>query len=158
MASDVFAKIGAIKGESKDRKHPDEIEVLFWSWGVAQSGSISPGGGAGAGKATFDALGFTHQVDKASPLLMKACATGQHIPGATITARKAGKGQHEYLVIKLTDVIVSGVSSSRGEDGTHEDVTLQFAKVDVGYTPQKTDGSAGTTIHFAFDIKANKVL
>ena len=34
MATDIFAKIGTIKGESTDAKHKDEIEVLSWSWGV----------------------------------------------------------------------------------------------------------------------------
>ena len=28
MASDIFAKLGDIKGESLDSKHKDEIEVL----------------------------------------------------------------------------------------------------------------------------------
>jgi type VI secretion system secreted protein Hcp len=32
-------------------------------------------------------------VDNASPLLMKACATGQHVKEATLVSRKAGKGQ-----------------------------------------------------------------
>jgi type VI secretion system secreted protein Hcp len=156
MASDVFAKIGAINGESHDRRHPDEIEVLSWSWGVSQTGSVSPGGGAGAGKASFHDLAFTHRVDKASPLLMKACATGQHIPEATVTARKAGKGQHEYLVIKMTDVIITGVSPSGDEQATLEGVSLQFAKVDLAYTPQKADGSPDAAVRFAYDLKANK--
>ena len=43
MASDIFAKIGDIKGESLDNKHKDEVEVLSWSWGVSQSGSDHPG-------------------------------------------------------------------------------------------------------------------
>ena len=118
MAPDVFAKIGVIKGESLDSKHKDEIEVLSWAWGVTQSGSLSQGGGGGAGKASFNDFAFTHHVDKASPLLMKACATGQHIPEATVTARKAGKVHHEYLVIKLTDVIVTGVTPSGDEQAT----------------------------------------
>ena len=41
MASDIFAKIGDIKGESLDDKHKDEVEVLSWSWGVSQSGSTA---------------------------------------------------------------------------------------------------------------------
>jgi type VI secretion system secreted protein Hcp len=48
MASDIFAKIGDIKGESLDSKHKDEIEVLSFSWGVTNSASIGSGGG-GAG-------------------------------------------------------------------------------------------------------------
>ena len=43
MAADIFAKIGDIKGESLDSKHKDEVEVLSWSWGVSQSGSINAG-------------------------------------------------------------------------------------------------------------------
>ena len=75
MAADIFAKIGDIKGESLDAKHKDEVEVLSWSWGVSQSSSITRGGG-GAGKASFHDLNFTHHVDKASPALLRACATG----------------------------------------------------------------------------------
>lgn len=56
MASDIFAKIGDIKGESLDDKHKDEIEVLSFSWGVANTGGTATGGGGGAGKATFQDL------------------------------------------------------------------------------------------------------
>src|ERR1700704_1510183 len=76
MATDIFAKIGDIKGESLDAKHKDEIEVLSFSWGLTNGVSIGAGGGAGAGKATFQDLTIVHNIDKASPLLMKACATG----------------------------------------------------------------------------------
>jgi type VI secretion system secreted protein Hcp len=79
MASDIFAKIGDIKGESLDDKHKDEVEVLAWSWGVSQSGTMAHGGGGGEGKASFNDFNFTHYIDKASPVLMKACATGEHI-------------------------------------------------------------------------------
>src|SRR3954453_2803767 len=104
VASDIFAKIGDIKGESLDSKHKGEIEVLSWSWGLANSGSVSHGGGGGAGKATFHDLPFTHQIAKAPPLLMRGCANGQPLKEATITHRKAGKGQQEFLVIKMNDV------------------------------------------------------
>ena len=157
MASDIFAKIGDIKGESLDDKHKDEVEVLSWSWGVAQSGSLSHGGGAGAGKVSFNDFNFTHQIDKASPVLLKACATGEHIKEATITVRKAGKGQHEFLIIKMNDIIVTSVSSSGSADAatTAESVALQFAKVALEYTPQKSDGSLDAALHFKYDIKSN---
>ena len=47
MASDIFAKIGDIKGESPDDKHKDEIEVLSFSWGVANPANVGGGGGGG---------------------------------------------------------------------------------------------------------------
>ncbi len=155
-AADIFAKIGDIKGESLDDKHKDEIEVLSFSWGVSNAGSMASGGGGGEGKASFHDLSFTHNVDKASPVLMQACATGTHMKEATITQRKAGKGQQEYIIVKMNDVIITNVTHG-GSGGDHsENVSLQFAKVDVEYKPQKQDGSLDAGIHFKCDLKAQK--
>src|SRR6476660_6491196 len=107
MAADTFAKLGDIKGESLDDKHKDEIEVLSYSWGVSNAGSMAHGSGGGEGKATFHDLSFTHKVDKASPVLLQACATGVYLGDGTITVRKAGKGQQESLVIKMNDIIIT---------------------------------------------------
>jgi type VI secretion system secreted protein Hcp len=157
MAVDIFAKLGDIKGESLDSKHKDEIEVLSYSWGVSNAGSMAFGSGGGEGKATFQDLSFTHKVDKASPVLMQACATGVHLKEATITHRKAGKEQQEYLVIKMNDVIVTGVAhGGTGADGSSENVSIAFAKVNVEYKPQKPDGSLDAGIHFKYDLKAQK--
>lgn len=158
MASDIFAKIGDIKGESLDSKHKDEIEILSWSWGVQQSGTMAHGGGGGEGKASFNDFNFTHFVDKASPVLMKACATGEHIKEATITVRKAGKGQQEFLIVKMNDILITSVNPSGSGDGasTAESVALQCAKVDLEYKPQKADGSLDAGLHFKYDIKGNK--
>ena len=157
MASDIFAKIGDIKGESLDSKHKDEIEVLSFSWGLTNGANIGAGGGAGAGKATFQDLSIVHTIDKASPLLLKACATGEHLKEATITHRKAGKGQQEYLVVKMNDVIVTGVThGGSGDSGHTENVTLSFAKVALEYKPQKPDGSLDAGVFFKYDLKANK--
>jgi len=156
MASDIFAKIGDIKGESLDDKHKDQIEVLSFSWGVTNAGSMAHGSGGGEGKATFHDLSFTHNVDKASPVLMQACATGTHLKEATITHRKAGKGQQEYLVVKMNDVIITSVTHGGSGDGGSESVSMAFAKVDLEYKPQKPDGSLDAGIHFKYDLKAQK--
>jgi type VI secretion system secreted protein Hcp len=158
MASDIFAKLGDIKGESLDDKHKNEIEVLSFSWGVTNAGSMASGGGAGAGKATFQDLSIVHRIDKATPALMQACATGTHLKEATITHRKAGKGQQEYLIVKMNDVLITSVThgGATGEPAS-ESVTLVFAKVALEYKPQKADGSLDAGIHFKYDLKANKI-
>src|SRR5439155_4283918 len=147
VAIDIFAKLGDIKGESLDNKHKDEIEVLSWSWGVTNAVTLA-GSGAGQGKASFRDLSFTHKIDKASPVLMQACATGVHLKEATITHRKAGKGQEEFLVIKMNDVIITAMQDADSSDASTEMVNLAFAKVDVQYRPQKPDGSLDAGIHF----------
>ena len=90
MAVDIFIKIGDIKGESMDKAHKDEIDVLNWSWGMSQSGNMHVGGGGGAGKVNIQDLSLTKYVDKASPNLMMHCASGKHIDKVTLTVRKAG--------------------------------------------------------------------
>jgi len=156
MATDIFAKLGDIKGESLDAKHKDEIEVLSFSWGVSNAGSMAHGSGGGEGKATFQDLSFTHNVDKASPVLMQSCATGAHLKEATITHRKAGKGQQEYLIVKMNDVIITSVSHGSHGDVGMETISMAFAKVDLEYKPQKPDGSLDAGIHFKYDIKGQK--
>jgi type VI secretion system secreted protein Hcp len=63
----------------------------------------------------------------------------------------------EFLVIKMTDVIVTSVGQSDASGGSSaENVSLAFAKVDYAYSPQKQDGSLDAAIHFKYDLKANK--
>jgi len=52
----------------------------------------------------------------------------------------------------ITNITTGG---SGTEDRLTESVTLNFAKVNMDYTPQKADGSADTAIPFAWDIAAN---
>lgn len=160
MASDIFAKLGDIKGESLDAKHQGEIEVLSFSWGVSNVAPVGVGSGGGAGKAKFQDLVIVHRIDKASPLLMQACATGKHLNEATITHRKAGKGQQEYLIVKLNDVLITAVTHSgtaEQPDTSAESVSLSFAKVHLEYRPQKPDGSLDAGVHFKYDLKTNKI-
>jgi type VI secretion system secreted protein Hcp len=156
MATDIFAKLGDIKGESLDDKHKDEIEVLSYSWGVSNAGSMAHGSGGGEGKSTFHDLSFVHKVDKASPILMQACANGTHIKEAIITHRKAGKGQQEYMIVKLNDVIITGIAHAGSGDEHSENVSMAFSKVAFEYKPQKPDGSLDAGIIFKYDVKARK--
>jgi type VI secretion system secreted protein Hcp len=157
MSAKIFAKIGDIKGESFDNKHKGEIEVLSWSWGVSQSAGPTPGGGGGTGRASFSDFHFTHHVDRASPLLLAACATGRHIKDATVSQRNAGEGQQDYLIIKMNDILVTGVQLATSETGdSFENVSLKLAKVDLEYKPQLPNGSLDTGVHFRFDIAQMK--
>src|SRR5436309_5810071 len=99
---DYFLKIKGIDGESHDSKHKGEIDLESWSWGETQTGSHGGGGGGGAGKVAVQDFHFVMKMNKASPKLMLACATGEHIGEALLACRKAGGTQQEYLHIKFT--------------------------------------------------------
>jgi type VI secretion system secreted protein Hcp len=160
MPTDIFLKINGIQGESRDKHHKDEIEVLAWNWGLSnQVMAPSAGGGAGAGKVKVQDLSFTHLIDKASPNLMLACASGKHHPEARLTVRRSDPPTpQEFLLIKLQGVLVTSVQSyaTRGPEGLMEQVALNFAKVDFEYKAQKPDGSLDAGLHFNWDLKLNK--
>lgn len=157
MAMDMFMKIGDLKAESKDKTHKEEMDVLAWSWGMSNSGSAHTGGGMGAGKVNVQDLSFTKYIDKSSPDLMLACCNGKHIAEAKLTVRKAGETPLEYLIITLTDLIVTSVSTggSGGEDRLTENVSLNFAKVKVEYTEQTPTGGEAAKPKMTWNIEAN---
>jgi len=157
MAVDMFLKLNGVTGESKDKVHTKEIDVLSWSWGLMNSGSAHVGGGAGSGKVSVQDVTLSKFVDSSSPKLMLACCNGTHYPSAVLTVRKAGGKPVEYIKVKMEEILIAGVSTggSYSEDRLTENIILNFAKVSMDYTPQKADGSADTAIPFAWDIAAN---
>ncbi|MEN3220339.1 type VI secretion system tube protein Hcp [Mycolicibacterium porcinum] len=156
MSTEIFAKIGDITGESTDARHPDEIDVVSFSWGVAQTGPAG-GGGGGAGRTTFQDLLIVHTIDSATPALLLACATGRHLPQATISHRKAGENQQDYLTVKLSDVTITAVTQNGLESQPYtETVSLRFTKVDLLYRRRRPDGSLDEGQHFIFDVRTNQ--
>lgn len=144
MAVDMFLKIDGVEGESSDHAHEGEIDVLAWSWGLTQSGTMHVARGGGAGKANVQDLTVTKYIDSASPNLMLACCNGKQYATADLVCRKAGGDEQvEYLKVEMENVIITSVSTggSIGDDRQTEAVTLNFAKFKVTYTPQDNDGS-----------------
>ncbi len=175
MAFDAFLKLDGIKGESTDRQHKDEIDLISFSWGETNAGrAISGGGAAAAGRVTFQDFHFTHRVDKATPLLFFACASGQHIATATLTCRRpSAQGTTaaapdaavpapkpgEFLIYQMSNVLVSSFADagvSADEDRPVETVSLNFTQIQIEYTPQNVDGVNGTPITRGWDVRTNK--
>jgi type VI secretion system secreted protein Hcp len=157
MAVDMFLKLDGVEGEAQDSKHKNEIDVLAWSWGMSQSGSMHVGGGGGSGKVSVQDLHITKYVDKSSPVLIRRCCDGKHLTEALLTVRKAGGDAVEYTKLKMTDVLISSVSSggSGGEDRLTVNVTLNFAKFEVIYTPQSQSGTPAAEVIQKWNIAAN---
>ena len=142
-AVDYFLKIDGIDGESTDKDHKGEIDVLAWSWGMSQSGVHTSDGTI---VPDFQELELTKYVDKSTPKLMEALAGGLPLREAhMIVSDAAGT---DYFMIHMTNVMVTSISTggSGGEDRLTENVTLNFAEVKVEYKPQGVDGVEHTFI------------
>lgn len=157
MAVDMFLKLGDIVGESTDAKKAGWIEVLAWSWGMTQSGTMHTGTGGGAGKVNVQDMSITKYVDKATANIMQKCCDGKHYPKATLVVRKAGEEALEYLTVDMEEVIITSVNQggSGGQDRITENVSLNFAKYKMTYKPQGASGKAEGSVEQGWDIRRN---
>ena len=144
MAVDIFLKIEGIEGESKDDKHPKEIEVLSWSWELNQSGTMHHATGGGSGKVTVEDVVVEKWIDSATNGLVAALTSGKHLKKSTLTVRKAGgPAQVEYYKIEMNECIITRVAQGESFDDDErirEKINLNFASVKVIYQPQDNEG------------------
>jgi type VI secretion system secreted protein Hcp len=155
---DYFLKLEGIDGESEDKTHSKEIHIESWSFGEQQSGTMAHGGGGGAGKVQMHDFHFVMKTNAASPKLFLACASGEHIKKAVLTCRKAGKDQQEYLKWTFTELLVS--SYQTGGSGSSDvlpldQISLNFAQVEVAYKAQKSDGTLAGELKSGWNLKQN---
>lgn len=132
---DFFLKIEGIDGESTDDKHKNEIDVLSFSWGIANpSRQGSPGKLSPARKATLTDFSIVKRVDSASPRLFVSSCDGSVFPQVHFSARKAGGEQQDYYKVTLKEVLISAVApggSTGGEQIPFEQVSFSFASADI---------------------------
>ncbi len=152
-AVDYFLKLDGIAGESPDAKHKTEIELSSFSWGVQNSGGAA--GGGSTGKVSIQDFHFTAKESLASPNLMLACAAGTHIKKATLTCRKAGGNQEEYLVIHLEDCLLSSFSLDgattgvpKVDDRPVDAISINFTKISYIFDSPTT----GQIVDVSFDF------
>lgn len=159
MAVDMFLELTSIVGETKDKefKPKNAMDVLAWNWGMSNSGNAHVGGGAGAGKVNVNDLSITKYMDKASAILMSHVCTGKHFATAKLSIRKAGDKPLVYYTVTMTDVLITSLTTggSGGEDRFTENLSLNFAKFNVDYFPQKQDGTLDAVIPMNYDIQAS---
>jgi len=157
MAVDMMLKIDSVTGESVITGHENEIDLLAWSWGMRQSGSMHVATGGGSGKVDVHDINITKYLDKSTPVITQYCCSGKHFRNAKLTVRKAGGSPVDYLVIEMENVLISSVNTggSSSEDRLTENVALNFSKFKVVYKPQNPDGSAGADVSMGFDIAKN---
>lgn len=163
MAFTGYMKIDDIKGESKRADHEDEIDVFGVRWGASQTSSASTGSGRTRGRAVVQDVTLHKYYDAASPYLALACLQGKSFPEIVIAVRKdSGEAHLDYLIITLTNVIISGYSmdgsgpKDSDDDMIVETVGLSCEKIGVKYTVQADDHSAGDEHEIEYDLVAGK--
>ena len=116
--------------------------MLAFSWGISNSASVLRGGGNGAGKAQVSDFAFSKELARDSPELFVSVCKGEHHKDAVLTVEGVGsdpKGiEKSFYKVTFHDVLISSVSLGGSEGSVpSENVTLNFAKVEIEYRDQK---------------------
>jgi type VI secretion system secreted protein Hcp len=155
-AVDYFLKIEGVDGESTTKGHEREILLDSFTFGAANTVTVTSGGAGGAGKATFSDMLAGSKLSKVSPKLYLSTAAGTRISNVQLSVRKSG-ATFDFYTIKLSEVYVTSVKTEgrTGEIPT-ESMSLNFGKVTWTYTPTSTKGTADTPVAATWDLKASK--
>lgn len=139
---DYFLKLDNIEGDSQDSKHKNEIDVNHFSWaGICRTDSTA--------KPQFQPVVVTKYTDRATPVLLKAAASGITIASGLLTVRSRGTNPLEFLKIQMEGISVLG-------GGDH--LTLGYQKITVTEVPRLEDGTGGPAISFGWDLNKNQEL
>jgi type VI secretion system secreted protein Hcp len=157
---------GIIKGDSRDSKHKDTVEVTSFSHMIHQpkSATSSSSGGHTAERVEFGDLIFTKDIDLASPPLMAATCSGTLIKEIKVYFYRAYGGATAagtqsrvcYYTLVLKNTIVSSVTTTIGAEGLPvETFTLKPSSMSWKYVEHKPDGSSQANIERQWDLQKN---
>lgn len=134
----IIVSIGDIEGGNTQAGREGKIDGVAYSWSISNSKTLHDGIPAQEGVVTVQDLQFSKYTDKATPLLLEACAVGTVFPEATIDVWEPTPTGQEViaLTITMTNVVVTSVETTDKKissvlDRVTELVTLNFAEVEI---------------------------
>ncbi|MEW5787869.1 MAG: type VI secretion system tube protein Hcp [Pseudomonadota bacterium] len=149
-------KGGDIKGDSRDAKHKDTIEVTTWAHSMRQpkSATASSAGGHTAERVEHGEMIFTKDIDGSSPKLYQACSSGLVTNDVIIYFYRAFGGtnttgdpsstqnRHQYMKIELKNALIAAVAPSVNSEGIpQETFALTYSAIKWTYDELNIDGS-----------------
>ena len=152
-----YVKFPNIEGESRRADHEGEIDITSIDWNMAQAANMQIGSGRTASRAMVNPIGISKLYDAASPYLALACMQGKAFDEVVISFRKdSGEAHLDYLVITLTNVVISSYSMAGHATGEEisDTFSLSFEKIKVLYTMQADDHSSGDEHEIEYDVAA----
>jgi type VI secretion system secreted protein Hcp len=146
-AMDYFLKIDGIKGESLDKTHKDEIDVLSWSWGTSRSG----------GSTVFDPFSWEQGLDSSFVPLFLGLTNDTTFDSALLSVRQEGVTE-DFFHMLLEGAKVVSLSSEAGAEAIVVKGAMSYGAITMTYRPQDSKGGLGSPIvgSYSFDIANNK--
>ena len=150
----IFMTIPDVPGEATAKGFEQLIECLSLAHGVSQAATATQSGSLGDANCHHQDISVSKLTDSSSPLLLQNCCEAKNFPEIMIQVTKTVASQQiAYLVVTLTDCILSSVSySGDGEGSPVESLTINYAKVVWNYTSVDKTGTVGGSTEGAWNL------
>jgi type VI secretion system secreted protein Hcp len=153
-----YIKFDGIGGEAKSEGHEGWIEILSFNQGIHKPKQGASGSTRRRSAAVFGDLTVAKELDKSSPKLAEAVATGRVIPRVTLDVTVATeRGEMTYYRYELTNVLVTSyqVSMDNPELLPMDSFSLNFEKIKVTYTGLEfgTKGESGDLVEYSWKVE-----
>lgn len=158
-----YLKLDGYEGNVTQQSFTGCIEVESYSWGFSVPVQTTVGSGSNrlsAGKVIPGDLHMVKKQDKTSGKLMLNSMGGKVITNATlsITMPNNEGADDKYMEYKLGEVIVSSFNTggSQGQHEPMENISLNFANIEINQTTRDEKGTAGSPMRGQFDFVTGK--
>lgn len=147
---------GQIIGDSKQKGHENEIEVLSYSQGVAGCTSNLSRGGLNACKASVGSLNFMMQFNPGLNQLRSLVLSGKRLQTADFVFEKAaGDMKMVYYKIHMEDVAVVTVQESGSSELPMVSVEFAAARIAWAIYSQDQTGQTKLVNKVGFNVATN---
>ena len=141
-ALDTFLKVPGAPGESTDKDHKGEIEILSWSWGATNLGKD------GVLLAPFT---WTQSLDSAFVPLFLGLVNDTEFDPVQLAVRRVGeKASSDFFKMTFSDAHVLTLSSSGEGDSILVTGSMSYSGIAMSYCPQDAKGGLGKCLNGSF--------
>jgi type VI secretion system secreted protein Hcp len=160
----IYMKYGAIQGNVTAAGHANWIELNSLQWAVGRAVSAPTGSSADreASAPSVSEVTITKDQDAASDGLLGEVFNGDGGGNGASVQIDMCRTQAGQLVVfqtfALSNVILSGYTTSSGGDRPTESLSLNFTKVAVTNTAMNPDGSTGSPSTTTYDLAQAKTV
>ena len=141
-ALDTFLKVPGAPGESTDKDHKGEIEILSWSWGATNQGR------EGVLLAPFT---WTQSLDSAFVPLFLGLVNDTEFDPVQLAVRHVGeKASTDFFKMTFSDAHVLSLSSSGNGDSVIVSGAMSYSAIAMSYCPQDAKGGLGKCLNGSF--------
>ena len=134
-------------GEVTNPPYAGWIQIDSFSHGLSKVPNALP---------NHSAVSISKQLDTSSPKLMEACNQGRIIPNVKLEFTKSTGSKVRYYQIVLTNVLVSGFSTSSGGDRPSELASFVYSQIGWLYVELNATDAPITNWSAYWDIPKNQ--